>query len=158
MPARRPGFSIVELVVVLAVGALLAGVAVPRMADASTRYRADFAARQVAGDLDRARAAARLTGVAQSVTFDLTQHRYTVTGTAAGSTAGTVVRMSGEPHNARITAASFAGAAAVTFTPYGDTVPAPAAGAAAVGTVTLRVGGLTRTVTLDAGSGRARWQ
>ena len=156
MSTRRSAFSILEVVVVVAVGALLAGIAVPRMGGATTRYRADYAARQVAADLGRARATARLTGVPQSVQFDLLQHQYTVSGTGSGSTAATVVRLAGEPYTARLTGASFAGAVAVTFTPYGD--PVPAGPTAVAGTVTLRVGDLTRTVTLDAGSGRARWQ
>src|SRR5688500_11257810 len=116
MPSRAAAFSLVEMVLVVATCALLAGIAAPRLGGASARYRADFAARQVAADLERARATARLTGASQSVQFDLLQHRYTVTGTGTGTTAATTVRLSADPYQARITAASFSGATGVTFT------------------------------------------
>jgi prepilin-type N-terminal cleavage/methylation domain-containing protein len=145
----RRAFSLLEMVVVLAVGATMASIAIPRMGNAAARYKVDFAARKVVADLDRARSNARLTGAAQTVTFNLTTHRYVVTG-GTGMASGLTVDLAGDPYKCRVTAADFGGSAVATFDAYG----LPAAG----GTVTLASGSLTRTVTLDAASGKASWQ
>lgn len=72
--AARAGFTLLELVVVVAIVATLAAVAVPRFADAAQRYRvelaADVLARDVAWSFDHARATGR-------------SHELTVAGDAA---------------------------------------------------------------------------
>lgn len=144
----RYGFSLLELTVVLAIGGLLAGIAVPRLGAASARYQADFAARAVARDFDRARNNARLTSATQTITFGPANDRYTVTGTSTGATAGYSVNLLNS-HGAKIIDVSFTGKVA-TFNAFGECV--------AGGTVTIRYGNYTRTITLDEASGRARWQ
>ncbi|MEZ6318278.1 MAG: prepilin-type N-terminal cleavage/methylation domain-containing protein [Phycisphaerales bacterium] len=53
--SARAGFSYVELVTVLAILAIVAALAAPRMASSMSNRRADLAARQIASDLESAR-------------------------------------------------------------------------------------------------------
>lgn len=53
--AARAGFSYVELVTVLAILAIVAALAAPRMASSMSNRRADLAARRIASDLEYAR-------------------------------------------------------------------------------------------------------
>jgi Tfp pilus assembly protein FimT len=133
-----------EMVLVLAIIGFLAGIALPRMANASARYQADFAARQLALDLDRCRANARMTGKSQSVTFDKVNHRYTVTG-GTGTASGFTIDLSVAPYKAKLVTAS-----TITFDAYGQP---PSTGA----TVTISSGNQTRTVTVNASGGKATW-
>ena len=146
---RRRAFSLLEMVVVVAVASVTAAIAIPRMGNATARYRVDFAARKVVADLDRARANARLTGAAQSVTFNLATYRYVVTG-GSGASAGFTTDLSVDPYQCQVSGATFGGSAVATYDAYG----LPTAG----GTVSIRSGTQTRTVTLDAASGKAAWQ
>jgi Tfp pilus assembly protein FimT len=140
----RLAFSIFEMVLVLAIITFLAGLALPRMANATARYQADYAAKRLVHDLDRCRNNARLTAASQSITFDTTNSRYTVTG-GSGTAVGFTVDLSVAPYKAKIVSASN-----VTFDAYGQ---APSSGA----TITISSGGQTRTVTLSASSGKATW-
>ena len=140
----RHAFSLFEVVLVLAIIGFFAGLALPRMANATARYQADCAARRVALDLDRCRSNARMTGASQSVTFDATNSRYTVTG-GTGTASGFTVDLSVSPYKAKIVSASN-----ITYDAYGQP---PSAGAK----IKLSCGGQTRTVTLDGSSGKATW-
>src|SRR5450830_1956379 len=51
VPVRRPGFSLIELVVVMAVVIIMTGIAVPAFGHAMTTSRMQAAAYQLAGDL-----------------------------------------------------------------------------------------------------------
>ncbi|HEX8911647.1 MAG TPA: GspH/FimT family pseudopilin [Humisphaera sp.] len=152
---RAPGaYTLIEVVLVLAIAAVVAGVAVPRFGNATARYRADTAARRICADLAQAQAYAKYTGSTQTVTFAPTAKTYQVSGVSDLSRSGRTyqVDLADAPYRATAVSASFGGSAAVSFDAYGN--PSPAS----TGTVTVRVGTVTRTVTMDATSGRATWQ
>jgi Tfp pilus assembly protein FimT len=135
-----------ELVLVLAIIGFLAGIALPRMANATARYQADVAAKKLAIDLDRCRANARMTGASQSLTLNTTTHSYTVTG-GTGTAAGFTVDLSVAPYKAKIVSTTVS---SITFDAYGQP---PSTGA----TIRVSSGGQTRTVTLTASGGKATW-
>ena len=153
MYRNRRAFSLVELVIVLAICALTAGIAMPRLGRAANRYRADFAARRIVADLDRARGNARLTGQTQTATFNVAQNNYTVTGSASGQANAFSVNLTDNPLNATLVSVNLGGgAAAVSFDAYGQARPA------VDGTIVIRCGTDSRTVTLGGGSSKATWK
>ena len=140
----RHAFSVFEVVLVLAIIGFLAGLALPRMANATARYQADCAARRLALDLDRCRSNARMSGASQSVTFDTTNSRYTVTG-SSGTASGFTVDLSAAPYKAKIVSATN-----ITYDAYGQ---APSSGT----TITISSGSQTRTVSVNGSSSKASW-
>src|SRR2546423_11308670 len=65
----RRAFSLIEMVLVLAILAMVSAIAVPRYAGSIARYRAETAARRVAADLALAAAHAADAGKPQLVVF-----------------------------------------------------------------------------------------
>jgi Tfp pilus assembly protein FimT len=100
----RRAFSLVELVLVVAIMITVAAIAAPRYASASTRYRADAAMRRVAADLEYASETARHTSSDVTVTFDPVAHSYTVSGVAGLRDAADayVVELAGAPYFAAL--------------------------------------------------------
>ena len=76
---RQRGFSLLELVVVIAILGTLAAVAVPRYLSAQERYRAEAAARRLCADITAAQSQARLRSQRHSLTFTPGAARYTLT-------------------------------------------------------------------------------
>ena len=68
-PARRGGFTLLDMVLTVAIIATMAAVAVPRYGQSVARYRADLAARRIVADLDLIRMRARAQGTYESATF-----------------------------------------------------------------------------------------
>src|SRR5215218_3857965 len=75
---RRGGFTLLELTVVLAVSAVVAAITLPRYASAMARYRANFAAKRVAADLELAAATARNASGSRTVMFNTKNGTYTI--------------------------------------------------------------------------------
>lgn len=144
------GFSLAELVVVIAVLAILASIAVPRFASAASHHRLTSAAMRVANDLNLARARARASSARVTVAFDQANHTYSVSGTRGldSSPIGYVVSLAKAPYRVRISAAEFGSDSEVIFDGYG----VPDSG----GTVIISSAGRHEVVQLDAGTGRAR--
>ena len=72
----RGGFSLLEVLLVLAIVAICAAVAAPRYGRASGRYRADLAARRVLADLRLAQSYAKTASASRTVSFATTTEQY----------------------------------------------------------------------------------
>ncbi len=137
------GFSLVELVLVLAVIAALAGLAMPRWSASAARYRADQAALRVVADLRLVRDAARTGGAAQRLAFTADSAVYTSTIAAPDGLGGTLrVDLGRDPYRATVRRADFGGATTAQFGAFGTP--------AAPGWVLLQGGAEARVITLTA--------
>jgi prepilin-type N-terminal cleavage/methylation domain-containing protein len=138
----RHGFTLLELLVVLAVSAVLAAITVPRYASSMARYRVNFAAKRVAADLELAAATARNASGSRTVRFQ-TNGTYTIDSTTDLDRRSNVyrVRLDLEPYNATRVNADFASRSFVVFDGYGtpDTD----------GAVWVQVGSIEKKVSLD---------
>ena len=145
---RQPALSMTEMVAVMAIIAILAAIATPRVADALARRRADAAARRIVADLDLAQRHARITSTEQAVKFKPTPNTYTVGDLDDPEHPGEdyVVSLADEPYRADIVSATFS-SNEVRFDGYG----VPNEG----GSIIIQVGNHQKTVAVDADTGRA---
>ena len=152
MGRRQAAFTLLELVLVLAIITVLAGIAVPRYAAAQQNFRADAAAQRLVADLAMARLRARSQSNSQTVVFNLASSQYQMPGVQdLKNPANTyTVLLSGVPYQAKLVSVDFGGTSQATFDGYGM----PNCG----GTVVISAGGVQRTVVLDANSGKANVQ
>jgi len=148
-PTSREGFSLVELMLTLAIVSVLAVMAVPRYAQALRRYELDLAARRVAQDLKLARDQSRLTEQSQTVTFSADTGRYILAGMSDPDRPEQTysVDLGDSPYGVKLVQADFCGSPAVTFNGFG----LPGSG----GQVILSHSGSYRTVLLDGETGEA---
>ncbi len=151
---HRRGFTLVELVMVLATLALIAGMAVPRYASALTRSRIDAAARRIVNDLALTQAHARMTSTSQTVVFDPQLGRYQITGLSDPNrpAATYTVNLGDEPYRCQIRSAAFGTSSATfaRFNGYGQPENA--------GTIRIATGDVEKVITLEASSGLATAQ
>ena len=146
-PRAARAFSVVELVLVVAITAMVTAIAAPRYANSIARYRADSAARRVAADLALAQGNASTAGRVQPVVF--VSRSYQLPGMAHldGKSYGDyTVDLGSDPYSVTRVAAEFGGDATVKFDIYGS----PDTG----GSVVIEVGDVRRVVTLSPDSGR----
>jgi prepilin-type N-terminal cleavage/methylation domain-containing protein len=140
-------FSLVEMVLVVAIIAVASAIAVPRYASSIARYRAETAARRVAADLALAAAHAADAGKPQAVVFVARSYLLPGMPHLDGKGYGDyTVDLGSEPYNVTRVAAEFGGDAQVKFDLYG----APDTG----GSVVIEVGDSRRVVVLHPDSGR----
>ncbi len=146
------GFSLLEVVLVLAIIGIAAAVAVPRYSRAGARYRADLAARRVAADLRLAQSQAKAASSTRTVAFSAATEQYQLLGVSSpdGASGDYTVILSAEPYKADLTLANFNGDPQVIFSGWG----LPNNG----GTVGISVGGQQRTVTVDRVTGKVSIQ
>ncbi len=147
-PVSYRGFSLLEVLLVLAIMGIAAAVAVPRYSRAGARYRADLAARRVAADLRLAQSQAKAASSARTVAFSVATEQYQLIGISSpdGVLGDYTVSLSAEPYEADLTSANFNGSSQVIFNGWG----LPNNG----GTVVISVGGQQRTVTVDRVTGK----
>jgi type II secretory pathway pseudopilin PulG len=118
----RTAFTLLELVMILAIVATLAAIAAPRYAAALTSYRAEGASRRIVADLELARATAQAQSARVTVYFDVVNDRYEIPGVPSLHDPGTDVGvdLAAEPHRADLVAANFGGDDKVSFDGYGN--------------------------------------
>ena len=142
-----PAFNVVELVLVVAITAMVAAIAVPRYANSLARYRADSAARRVAADLALAQNHATTAGRPQSVVFVARSYQMAGLPHLDGKSYGDyTVDLGADPYGVTRVAAEFGGDATVKYDLYG----APDTG----GSVVIEVGDVRKVVVLSPDSGR----
>jgi prepilin-type N-terminal cleavage/methylation domain-containing protein len=152
MNKRQPAFTLIELVLVLAIVTVLSAMAVPRYVGAQLRYRADAAAQRIVADLAMARSRANTTSASQAVIFTLASSQYQMPGVTDLKNQGSnyTVYLGAAPYQATLVSVDFGGTSQVTFDGYG----VPNCG----GTVVIKAGDVQRTILLDANSGKAAMQ
>src|SRR3954466_3513174 len=99
------GFSLFELVIVLAIVAIVSAITVPRYSSSLDNYRASFAARKIAADIALAQTTARSSSSSRTLTFANGGRAYGISGLAAlDAAAGTYsVDLSASPFSAVVT-------------------------------------------------------
>lgn len=147
--ARARAFSLLEVTLVMAILAIMLGIAAPRYHHALANYRADAAARRIVADLHAARRAAEQTSRARTVTFDLEAHTLAYTAPSINQQGEPEhrTRLADEPYMATLRRVDFDGGHTVSFDGFGK----PDTG----GRVVVRADGRERAVRLDAASGQA---
>ncbi len=134
--------------------AILAAAAVPKYADALSRFRVDAAARRIAADLATAQARARAASSSLSIVFTLPPQgsRYQIIGMKDPDrpAATYTVNLADSPYLATLSSASFGGDATLVYSGYGI----PDSG----GTIIVYCGQYARTIAIDATTGIAALQ
>ena len=146
---RRPSaFTLVEMLLVLAIMSMVAGIAVPRYTDFTVRQRLDAAVRRFTSDMALAQRRARFTGTSQKVSFSVGSSTYVFLNSPDpfGDASMYSVALREEPYGVFLISAEFAGNSTITFDGHG----APDAG----GTVVLQAGYYQKTLTVDGQTGQ----
>ncbi|MFP4354906.1 MAG: GspH/FimT family pseudopilin [Phycisphaerae bacterium] len=149
---RNPAFSLVEMVMVIVIIAVLAGLATPRISRAMVKYRAGRAARVVVSDLQRARAHALAEAKAVAIHFDLADSTIRIPSLPHPDHPALRYRnqLSAEPYRATIIEADFDSSPSVTFNGLGE----PDSG----GRVVVQCGDQQQTIILHPSSAEAEVQ
>ena len=162
MSGPRPGFTVIELALVIALIGILAWIAYPKFASVY-EVKLDAAAGRVAGDLRYAQSRAIGTRTVHGVLFEPAQSRYTVfaPGPAAPvsdpADPGHALRVDftakKEFQGVSIASASFGSTRGVKFDFFGVPLDTSGAELAAPGRVVLSYQGYTDTVEVSPGTG-----
>lgn len=144
---KRHGFSLMEVVMVMAIIGMMAAVAAPRYANSVARYRVDLAAKRIAADMALAQQRAQIVSGSRAVAFAVSTSSYQLPGVPdlKKPAIDYSVKLEQGPYRAQIISANFGGDAEVVFNGYG----VPDSG----GSIVISSGSVQRTITLNATTG-----
>jgi|SRR5581483_6447602 len=147
--SRARAFSLIELMLVIAILAVVSAIALPRYSNSLQIYRANLAAKRVAADLQMAQFRARSLSTTRTITFTASSNSYQIAGEAdlISSSATYTVQLADLPYRATIRSVQFGtnGVSSISFNGYG--MPNSA------GSLTLSSGNVTKTITVAAQTG-----
>lgn len=137
---NRRALSFLEVIMVVIIIGVLAGVAVPRYASFLSMQRAEAAARKVRMDLQYAKNRARISSSSQTVDFNIVDHTYRIVGISDIDHPDKLyqVSLSKPPYRAQLVSVDFNSTTSVTFNGYG--VPDNS------GTIVIQVGNHVETI------------
>lgn len=153
----RRGFTLIDLTLTVLILGIVAAAAAPRFSGAMLYYQVDAATRRIEADINYVRSYARFTNQSCSLTFSATAPTYTTTGVLHTNNSARVYDVDLAALGYPVTVqANLDGGRSVTFNSSGNPqVGSPLVGLTA-GTITITSGVQTRTVTIDAVTGKAR--
>lgn len=151
MPTTR-GFTLMELVMVMALAGIFAAIAVPRYGNALSRYRVDLAAKRIAADLALAQHRAKVAGASRTVTFNVASSSYQLAAIAdfQKPSVNYSVNLTQSPYVAKLISVNLGGDSSIVFNGYGM----PDSG----GTLTVASGVHERVIIVNATTGEAKIQ
>ncbi len=139
------GFSLIELVMVVAIIGITSGMVIPRFANSTSLARVNAATNRIIRDAALARQRAMSTSQPRSMVFAAVGYSISGLTSLNNRSPDYAVDLAVEPYKANALTANLGGDAQVTFNIYG----VPDSG----GTISVTVGGNTRVLTLDANTG-----
>jgi Tfp pilus assembly protein FimT len=142
---NRRAVTLADVVLVVAIIAVLGAIAVPRYSLALARYRVAAAGQRIAADILLAQTVGRTSSAGQAVSFSVSSNNYQLPGYSSflggGTQASYTVSLAADPYQATLVSASFNGNSQITFDRFGQPDNA--------GTVVVQVGSQQKTITVD---------
>lgn len=140
MHHKHKAISFIELVIVVVIIGILAGVSIPRYASFLSTQRVESAARKIKMDLQFAKNRARISSSIRTVEFDVLNNSYRIVGMSDFNHKANEyqVFLDKPPYSAELVSVDFSATAKVTFDGYG--VPDNS------GTIVIQVGNNIETI------------
>ena len=166
---RARGFSLIEMVCVIAIIAVISAIALPHWASAVQNQQMNLALRRISSDIALAQARANYGSAAVTITFSPATNSYQIVGMPDPDRPAQTytVNLSGDPYHVTLTSVNFTsantGSSGPTTMPVGTANPGTSLGfdgygtPTAGGTIVLTQGGTSRTMTIDATSGKVSY-